>query len=94
MQAIVNCTGPTSDLRRSGSALIDQLLDAGLLCPDRLGLGLVVDAQYRVIDRDGRAADRLRYIGPLLKAGAWEATAVPELRQHAQRLAQMLTTQR
>ena len=94
VQAIVNCTGPTSDLRRSGSALIDQLLDAGLLCPDRLGLGLVVDAQYRVIDRDGRAADRLRYIGPLLKAGAWEATAVPELRQHAQRLAQMLTTQR
>ena len=93
VQAIVNCTGPTSDLRRCGSPLIGQLLDAGLLCPDPLSLGLLVDPDYRVLARDGRALDRLRYIGPLLKAGLWEATAVPELRHHALRLARMLAPQ-
>ncbi len=90
VQAIVNCTGPSSDLRRSGSALIIQLQEAGQLWPDALGLGLHVDASYRVLGQDGHAVERLRYIGPLLKAGAWEATAVPELRQHALRLAGLL----
>lgn len=90
VQAIVNCTGPTSDLRRSGSPLIAQLLEAGQLCPDALGLGLHVDPGYRVLGHGGQAVERLRYIGPLLKAGAWEATAVPELRQHALRLARLL----
>lgn len=93
VQAIVNCTGPTSDLRRSGSPLIAQLLAAGQLCPDALGLGAQVDPDYRVLDAAGQPVNHLRYIGPLLKAGAWEATAVPELRQHALRLARLLAAQ-
>jgi uncharacterized NAD(P)/FAD-binding protein YdhS len=40
-----------------------------------------------VIDAQGIASDVLYYIGPLLKARYWEATAVPELRVFAQRLA-------
>jgi hypothetical protein len=43
-----------------------------------------------VLDRAGRPSAWLHYIGPLLKARDWEATAVPELRQHALRLSGVL----
>jgi uncharacterized NAD(P)/FAD-binding protein YdhS len=35
----------------------------------------------------GQAVEWLHYIGPMLKSDFWEATAVPELRQHAKALA-------
>ncbi|WP_180970567.1 FAD/NAD(P)-binding protein [Burkholderia sp. WAC0059] len=85
--AVVNCTGPGSDLRRSGVPLLDQLIEKRHLLPDALGLGLAVDDRYAVLDAQGVAQPWLRYIGPLLKARDWEATAVPELRVHARRLA-------
>ncbi len=90
VQVVINCTGPSSDLNRSGSPLIDDLLEQGLLLPDALGLGLAVDPGYRVMGRHGQAQPWLRYIGPLLKARDWEATAVPELRSHALRLSAAL----
>jgi uncharacterized NAD(P)/FAD-binding protein YdhS len=39
---------------------------------------------------DGTAVPWLRYLGPLLRATYWEATAVPELRGHAAHLAELL----
>lgn len=90
VQHVVNCTGPTSDLRHSGSALLDDLQAQGLLARDALGLGLPVDAAYHPIGRGGGACGWLYYVGPLLKADAWEATAVPELRRHARCLAEGL----
>jgi len=90
VQHIVNCTGPSADLARCPSPLVRGLLEAGRLCPDPLGLGLAVDDHYAVLDRAGRVSPVLSYIGPLLKARDWEATAVPELRVHAQRLARRL----
>lgn len=91
---LVNCTGPSTDVTRSRSALVRQLLNEGLLGADRHGLGVDVDARYRVIGRDGAALPWLYYIGPMLRATYWEATAVPELRAHAARLAQELTERR
>ena len=90
VQTVINCTGPSSDLAHSGSPLIAQLLADGLISADKFGLGLRVDDQYRALSPQGGAASWLRYIGPLLKAQLWEATAVPELRIHAQRLAALL----
>lgn len=90
VQVVVNCTGPSSDVRRSRSPLIESLLHQGLLSADALGQGLAVDIGYRVLDNRQQASAWLRYIGPLLKARDWEATAVPELRQHAQTLARLL----
>jgi uncharacterized NAD(P)/FAD-binding protein YdhS len=40
--------------------------------------------------RDGVPVDRLCYLGPWLRARDWEATAVPELREHATGLARLL----
>jgi uncharacterized NAD(P)/FAD-binding protein YdhS len=87
---VVNCTGPGTDVRQAGSPLMRQLLAVGLLRPDPLGLGIDVDERYAVVDATGRASHVLHYVGPLLKARDWEATAVPELRAHAARLARHL----
>jgi uncharacterized NAD(P)/FAD-binding protein YdhS len=57
---------------------------------DPLGLGWRTGAHGALIGHDGLAADHLFYLGPMLRADYWEATAVGELRVHALRLAAML----
>jgi uncharacterized NAD(P)/FAD-binding protein YdhS len=59
-----------------------------------MGLGLAVGGGYRLQKDDGSVHERVRYVGPLLKAQWWEATAVPELRMHAAALAQSLVRDR
>lgn len=81
--AVVNCTGPSSDLRRVADPLIRELLRSGCVQVDPLSLGLVADEQYRLATAGGEPLRNIRYVGPLLKAQRWEATAVPELRMHA-----------
>ena len=49
---------------------------------DPLGIGLNVADNYRVLDSRGAPWNGVFYVGPLLKAQHWEATAVPELRGH------------
>lgn len=90
VDCIVNCTTPSGRQAGSASPLVASLCADGLVVPDSLGLGLLVDDEYRVIGRDGQPSPQLRYVGPLLKARDWEATAVPELRQHAAALARLL----
>ena len=81
---VINCTGPSSDARHSADPLMSQLVRSGAVAPDSLGLGLRVGPDYRL------GTGGLRYLGPLLKAGWWEAVAVPELRVHANQLARLL----
>jgi uncharacterized NAD(P)/FAD-binding protein YdhS len=87
---VVNCTGPDSQVTRNVDPLVQASLAAGWIRPDALGLGIDVDGEARVIARDGAPVDSLYYIGPWLRARDWEATAVPELRVHAARLASKL----
>ena len=93
VQWVVNCTGPDSDLHRVRSPLVRQLIGQRRVRPDTLGLGLEVSDDYAVVDGEGRRSNWLRYIGPLLRARYWEATAVPELRVHACALARVLLAQ-
>ena len=90
VRAVVNCTGPNYDITRIDTALIARLREEGYLRQDPLKLGFEVDAEYRVLDHAGQAAPDLFYVGPMLKARYWEAIAVPELRVHAKRLAELL----
>jgi uncharacterized NAD(P)/FAD-binding protein YdhS len=90
---VINCTGPNTNLSRVNDALITQLRVDGLVKLDPLGLGLSVDDQLSVINANGNAVPWLHYIGPMLKADFWEATAVPELRQYAKALAVRLSDQ-
>jgi uncharacterized NAD(P)/FAD-binding protein YdhS len=87
---VINCTGPSSDVRALHDPLLDSLLAGGLLRPDPLALGLEVSDDLALVDVSGNPSQVLYYVGPLLKARHWEATAVPELRVHAARVAQVV----
>ncbi len=91
---LVNCTGPDYAINRSSEPLWRNLLQCGLCVPDRLGLGLRTGPKGAVIDADGWPGPHLFYVGPMLRADHWEATAVGELRTHAEQLACLLTTER
>ena len=91
---VINCTGPSMDLRRVADGLMDSLRGQHAVRVDPMGLGLGVGEGYRLRKADGSLHARVRYVGPLLKAQWWEATAVPELRVHAAALAQALVRER
>lgn len=80
---VINCTGPGHRVDAARAPLLQHLIDAGLLTQDALKLGLVVDDQRRAVDAQGQGVAGLYYVGPLLRAQFWEATAIPELRWHA-----------
>lgn len=83
--AIVNCTGPAGHLPSIPDPLLQSLLAQGLAGTDALGLGLATSPDYRL---EGPLAGRLFHVGPFLRGRFWEATAVPELREHAARVAE------
>jgi uncharacterized NAD(P)/FAD-binding protein YdhS len=84
---VINCTGPSADVRTLAEPLIAYLRSHAMVRPDPLGLGLETDESGAVLDAAGVPSRVLYYVGPLLKASQWESTAVPELRVHATRLA-------
>jgi uncharacterized NAD(P)/FAD-binding protein YdhS len=91
---VVNCTGPDYAVARSTEPLWRSLVQCGLCVPDPLGLGLRTGPRGAVIDADGWPGPHLFYVGPMLRADLWEATAASELRGHAERLATLLATER
>lgn len=87
---VVNCSGPSSDYGAIEQKLVRSLFDRGAVRPDPLCLGLDVDADLRMIDRQGQAQPRLYGMGPVTKGRFWECTAVPEIRRQAEELAERL----
>ena len=79
-----NCTGPLHSIARSKDPLLRSLLDAGLVQPDHLGIGVE-------ISDDCRAGDRLWAMGPLTKGRYWEIIAVPDIREQAAAVAADIT---
>jgi uncharacterized NAD(P)/FAD-binding protein YdhS len=84
---VVNATGPHYSLRRSADPLLNSLRAAGLVCEDALDLGLRTALHGACVDAQGTPSRHLYYLGPMLRASHWEATAATELRNHAERLA-------
>jgi uncharacterized NAD(P)/FAD-binding protein YdhS len=84
---VVNATGPDYSLRRSEDTLMNSLRAAGLVSEDELDLGLRTAEYGACIDVEGASSQHLYYLGPMLRADHWEATAATELRDHAERLA-------
>ena len=91
---VLNCTGPDYAIARSADPLWRNLLQCGLCVADPLGLGLRTGPRGAVMDADGWPGPHLFYVGPMLRADHWEATAVGELRSHAEQLAALLATDR
>ncbi|HET6474258.1 MAG TPA: FAD/NAD(P)-binding protein [Pseudomonadales bacterium] len=88
--SVVNCTGPQTDIARLDDPLLGNLLQRGSIRADPLHCGVDVTDDLALVDGTGVPSRSLYYIGPLLRARFWEATAVPELRVHAMNLARRL----
>lgn len=91
--AVVNCTGPLTDVSRSTDPLLQALVRRGLVTPDPLRLGVASTPDGEVLDVSGQVVPGLYVVGPPLKGTLWESTAVPEIRTQAARLAQRLPEQ-
>lgn len=90
---IILCTGADTGPDWLATQPLCGLRDRGLLRGDGLGLGLDVDPDsLRALGADGRPVRGLYVVGPATRAALWEATAVPELRLQAQRVAAELAT--
>jgi uncharacterized NAD(P)/FAD-binding protein YdhS len=88
--AVVNCTGPCTDVRALDEPLVNALRWHRLLRADAHGLGVDVSSDGALLDAAGRPSRVLSAVGPLRRGAEWEATAVPELRGHVHRLAARL----
>jgi uncharacterized NAD(P)/FAD-binding protein YdhS len=87
---VVNATGPSYDIEHSEDDLLDSLRSAELVSADALNLGIRTARFGACVDAHGRTSKDLFYLGPMLRADHWEATAASELRDHAERLADHL----
>jgi uncharacterized NAD(P)/FAD-binding protein YdhS len=89
--SVVNCTGPSLDMRKSANPVVAALLAAGLAEPGPHGMGL--DSAD-----DGRLQVHGRPSGPLWTIGAprtgtlWESTAFPEIREQATAVAAAISS--
>jgi uncharacterized NAD(P)/FAD-binding protein YdhS len=90
VSAIVDCTGPGPD-PALGSPLVARLLADGLARVHPSGIGLDVD-QHGALRTASGAAARIHTVGWCRKGAEFEATAVPEIRRQADRLARHLVT--
>ncbi|MGO9932257.1 MAG: FAD/NAD(P)-binding protein, partial [Steroidobacteraceae bacterium] len=79
---IVNCTGPGSGFEFGLPPVAADLIEAGYLAQDALGLGVRSTPNGKALAA-GRVIEDLVVIGSLRKADEWESTAVPELRLQA-----------
>lgn len=88
---VVNCTGPaTTAAVAEANPVIASLFALGLARPDPLGVGLDVAETGEMIGADGNPTVVLSYVGPQVRGRDGEGTAVPELREHAARVAARL----
>lgn len=85
VDAIVNCTGPLLDLRRTHHPLLRGMLDQGLIRSDPLGLGLDT-SDSAAVGPEGKPQHWLFALGPLTRPAWWEVTAVPEINAQIDRL--------
>lgn len=91
--AIVNCTGPLTDVRQSADPLIRALVQRGTAAPDPLRLGLDTTPDGALLDAGGEVVDGLFVVGPPRKGTLWESTAIPEIRAQAAQIAVRISGQ-
>jgi uncharacterized NAD(P)/FAD-binding protein YdhS len=88
---LINATG-SAHITASTDPLLRDLIGRGLARPDRHRLGLDADPAGAVLDSAGTPSVTLFTLGPPLRGLRYETTAVPEIRDQAAALADLLTT--
>jgi uncharacterized NAD(P)/FAD-binding protein YdhS len=87
--AVVNCTGPATDIRRTRDPLVRSLLRSGVARPGLLNLGLETDNHGFLPTTNGT----LVVVGPLRRGRCWETTAIPDIRSQAAELPDLLRSE-
>jgi uncharacterized NAD(P)/FAD-binding protein YdhS len=87
-EALINCTGPESDITKTNSSLLQNCLKKGYIQQDELKLGISANINtFETINSAGKENEKVFAIGNLLRGELWESTAVNELRIQAKNLA-------
>lgn len=90
--AVINCTGPATDVFNSDNPLLKSCLANGTIQQDNLKLGILADPEtFRIYNSCNERSENIYAIGSLLKGVLWESTAVKELREQAEIIASQLT---
>src|SRR5690606_31554483 len=87
---VINCTGPRTDYSKYQHPLFIHLLARGLIDHDPLALGINARPTGEVLRYRGDEVGWLFTLGAPLKGVLWETTAVREIREQAQALAERL----
>lgn len=87
VQRVIDCTGLKGDVAHTREPLLRSLLDAGLLRPNALGLGVDVEPPGSAVGRDGEITPGLYAIGAITRGAFWEITAVADIRAQAEQVA-------
>ena len=87
---VINCTGPDMNYRRVGSSLLNSLFAQGLIVEGPHGSGLWTSESGGLRDQNGHYSGVLFYVGPGRQGTLIESIAVPELRQQAADLSELL----
>jgi uncharacterized NAD(P)/FAD-binding protein YdhS len=90
---VINCTGPAMNYRRVGSSLLNSLFAQGLITAGPLGGGLWSNEHGALRAQDGSFSPVLFNVGPGRLGTLFESIAVPELREQAVALADLLAAQ-
>jgi uncharacterized NAD(P)/FAD-binding protein YdhS len=88
---IISCTGVHENYADSPRPLIHSLVKNGLARPNDLGIGFRTDRHGALLDAAGSPSSVFFTLGPPLRGELIETTAVPEIRDQAEKLALYLT---
>ncbi len=86
---ILNCSGPEYDLSKRQDPFFQSILSKGLIFPDDLGLGLKLDRNEILASSN---QGQLFALGSLLFGEKFETTSVPEIREQASSIANIICT--
>lgn len=84
---VVNCTGPGHRSVTAQHPVLRSLAEAGLLLPDPVRLGILVDTESRVIKADGTPWPTLFVAGPLARGTHGELMGMPQINLQPRALA-------
>jgi uncharacterized NAD(P)/FAD-binding protein YdhS len=79
---IVNCTGPSTDLRTAKLPILESAVANGLVDYDPLSIGVMVDHLGRSV-----SCGQVWALGPICRGCRLETTAIPEIRAQAKNIA-------
>jgi uncharacterized NAD(P)/FAD-binding protein YdhS len=90
-QRLIYATGPGS--ADGTDTLVNSLIMQGLTRMDAQGLGLQVTDSLELVGASGVPAAGLWALGPIVRGVFWECTAVPDIRQQARAVADVIARQ-